>query len=67
MVKVEQKISGCGSSQDGAQAFAHICGYLSTLCKQALYLKKLALVSHSLAPLSSPAEYSYYLHNMLNY
>jgi transposase len=27
IVKVEQKISGCGSSQDGAQAFARICGY----------------------------------------
>lgn len=53
MLKVQQKISGCFRSADGAQAFARIRGYLSTLRKQGMKLLgalEMALVGHPLSP-----------------
>lgn len=53
MVKVQQKVSGCFRSSDGATAFARIRGYLSTLRKQSLPILsalEMALVGHPLLP-----------------
>ena len=33
IMKVQQKISGTFRSQDGAEAFCRIRGYISTICK----------------------------------
>ena len=53
MVKVQQKVSGCFRSFAGAQAFARIRGYLSTLRKQNLPLLaalEATLLGHPLLP-----------------
>jgi transposase len=53
MLKVQQKISGCFRSFDGAREFCRIRGYLSTLHKQGrslLSALQLALSGHPLLP-----------------
>jgi len=38
MMKVQQKISGCFRTRQGAENFCHIRGYISTLKKQGLHI-----------------------------
>ena len=54
MVKVQQKVSGCFRSSDGAKAFCRIRGYISTIKKQGRHvLTALSSVftGHPLSPL----------------
>jgi transposase len=57
--KVQQKISGCFRAPSGAEAFARIRGYLSTLSKQGVKLLvalETAVASQPLFPsLTAPA------------
>jgi transposase len=53
MVKVQQKISGCFRTFEGATAFCRIRGYLSTLRKQGhalLYALEQVLLGHPVVP-----------------
>jgi transposase len=53
MLKVQQKVSGCFRSMAGAQAFARIRGYLSTLRKQNMPLLaalQATLLGHPILP-----------------
>ena len=53
MVKVQQKVSGCFRSRAGAEAFARIRGYLSTLRKQempVLAALEATLLGHPVLP-----------------
>lgn len=55
MVKLKQKISGCFRSTGGAEGFARIRGYLSTLRKQAMNLLlslEQTLLGYPVAPVS---------------
>ena len=55
MVKLKQKISGCFRSTDGAEEFARIRGYLSTLRKQGMNLLlslEQALLGYPILPIS---------------
>jgi transposase len=55
MVKLKQKISGCFRSQGGAEGFARIRGYLSSLRKQGMNLLlslEQALLGYPVAPAS---------------
>jgi transposase len=53
MVKVQQKVSGCFRREQGAQAFARIRGYISTLRKQGMQVLsalEMALLGHAISP-----------------
>ncbi|GCE10741.1 IS66 family transposase [Tengunoibacter tsumagoiensis] len=53
MMKVQQKVSGCFRSQEGASVFCRIRSYVSTMTKQGyalLPLLEMALVDHPISP-----------------